>query len=85
MQAHIGDGITVRGRRVGTPVRCGVVTAIRGEAGHPPFIVHWDDTEGEHLYCPGSDTLDRTATRTMNQRSDHHPQHRSRVSPTGGA
>lgn len=57
MQAHIGDQIIVRGRKVGTPSRHGVVTAIRGDAGHPPFIVQWDDTEGEHLYYPGNDTL----------------------------
>jgi hypothetical protein len=57
MQAEIGNRIVVRGRKVGTPTRCGVVVAIRGQAGNPPFVVRWDDTEGEHLYYPGSDAI----------------------------
>ncbi len=57
MHAEIGNSIVVRGRRVGDRNRRGVIVDIRGEAGRPPYLVRWDDEQGEHLYFPGADAL----------------------------
>lgn len=57
MHAQVGNRIMVRGRKVGIPVRCGVIVAIRGDGGEPPFVVRWNETPGEHLYYPGSDAV----------------------------
>jgi Domain of unknown function (DUF1918) len=57
MQAEVGHRILVRGGKVGAPSRRGVVLAVRGETGGPPFVVRWDDSPGEHLYYPGSDAV----------------------------
>ena len=56
MRAAVGDGIVVRGHRMADPDRKGVVLAVEGADGAPPFIVRWDDGH-ETTFFPGPDTI----------------------------
>jgi hypothetical protein len=64
MNAEVGSQIVVRGRKVGAPTRHGVVVAVRGEDGGPPYLVKWDGDPAEHLYYPGADALISARPRT---------------------
>lgn len=55
MFAQVGDQILVRGHRMGQPDRRCVVLEVEHEDGRPPYVVQWNDSEGEDLYFPGSD------------------------------
>jgi hypothetical protein len=55
MFAKVGDRILVRGHRMGQPDRHCVILGVEHEDGRPPYLVQWDDSEGEDLYFPGSD------------------------------
>lgn len=55
MKAHVGDKVMIRGHSVGRHERQGRVVEVRGAEGEGPFVIEWDDTEGEHLFWPGSD------------------------------
>ncbi len=55
MRAVAGDKIVIRGHRIGTVPRSGVIVEVRGEDGEPPYIVRWGDDPNEHLFYPGSD------------------------------
>lgn len=57
MQAKVGDKITVRGRKVGDRSRHGEIIEVRGSDGAPPYLVRWDNEEGDHLLYPSSDAL----------------------------
>jgi hypothetical protein len=54
MRAAIGDKIVVRGPHVGDPERDGVILAIEGPNGEPPYVVRWDDGH-ESVFFPGPD------------------------------
>ena len=54
MNAVVGDRIVVVGHRVGQHERSGVVLAVEGTDGGPPYRVRWDGGE-EGLFFPGSD------------------------------
>ncbi len=56
MRAAIGDRIVVRGHHVGEHERSGIVLAVEGENGGPPYLVRWDDGGHESLFFPGSDS-----------------------------
>ncbi len=55
MRAVAGDTVVIRGHRIGTVPRSGVIVEVRGEDGAPPYIVRWGDDPHEHLFYPGSD------------------------------
>lgn len=55
MKAVVGDRIHALGRKVGDPVRSGLVTALRGAADDPLWVVRWDDGH-EGVFAPGADT-----------------------------
>ena len=58
MRADVGNKIVVRGRKVGDRSREGVIVAVQGADGGPPYLVEWSDQPDEqHLYFPGSDAL----------------------------
>lgn len=54
MEAVSGDRIIIRGTTVGSPDRHGEIKEVRGEDGHPPYVVHFDD-EHESVIYPGGD------------------------------
>ena len=55
MRAALGDELLVRGRHVDDPERTGVIIAIHGENGSPPYLVRWKDGRVTVLF-PSSDT-----------------------------
>jgi Domain of unknown function (DUF1918) len=65
MHAEVGDEIVVRGRHVGDEDRKGVITAVHGEGGAPPYLVRWENGH-ESVFMPSSDSL-----------VEHHPSPRS--------
>lgn len=54
MEAAQGDRIVVRGKTVGSSDRHGVILEVRGEGGHPPYVVRFDDGRETVMY-PGGD------------------------------
>jgi hypothetical protein len=54
MEAMQGDRIIVRGRTVGSSDRHGVIVEVRGQEGHPPYLVRFDDGHETVMY-PGGD------------------------------
>jgi hypothetical protein len=64
MQAAVGDGLTVKGRRQGDEDRHGEIIEIRGPDGAPPYLVRWKDGH-ESMLFPSSDTI-----------VEHHPAER---------
>lgn len=57
MKAHVGDTITIRARKVGGAQREGVITAVKGADGKPPYRVRWTGDERDHLLYPGTDAI----------------------------
>jgi Domain of unknown function (DUF1918) len=57
MQAHKGDQVVVKGRRIGQPDRKGEVLEARGPDSTGPFLVSWDDSDHVTLLFPGTDTV----------------------------
>jgi len=57
MRAAIGDKIVVRGRAANESRREGVILAVEGEDGQPPYLVRWDDTGHEMILFPDFDTF----------------------------
>jgi hypothetical protein len=55
MRAVAGDKVVIRGHRIGTVPRSGVIVEVRGEDGAPPYLVRWEGDPHEHLFYPGSD------------------------------
>jgi hypothetical protein len=56
MRAVVGDGILVRGHYVADPDRKGVVLAVEGGEGAPPYLVRWDDGH-KTTFFPGPDAV----------------------------
>lgn len=56
MRATAGDGLLVRGRHVDDEDREGVIIAVHGEAGSPPYLVRWNDGR-ESVFFPSSDAV----------------------------
>jgi hypothetical protein len=54
MHAVVGDRIVVHGRHVGDPDRSGLILAVEGRDGAPPYQVRWDDGH-EGVFFPSSD------------------------------
>jgi hypothetical protein len=54
MEAAQGDRIIVHGRTVGASDRHGVILEVRGQEGHPPYLVRFDDGHETVMY-PGGD------------------------------
>ncbi|QAY63466.1 DUF1876 domain-containing protein [Xylanimonas allomyrinae] len=67
MRATVGDRIVRASGRVDGAVRDGVVTAVRGEGGGPPYTVRWSDTDEESLVFPGGDCLVQPAAEHAEQ------------------
>jgi hypothetical protein len=55
MRAQVGDRLTIMSNRIQQPVREAEILEVRGEEGHPPFVVRWEDTGSQTLIYPGSD------------------------------
>lgn len=55
MRAAVGDELMATSHHVGEPARHGVITAVRGADGAPPYVVRWDDGH-EATFFPSSDT-----------------------------
>ena len=55
MRAAIGDKIVVRGHHAGEGDRDGVILAVEGTDGDPPYLVRWDGDGHQSLFFPGSD------------------------------
>lgn len=55
MRAALGDELLVRGRHVDDPERTGVIIAIHGENGSPPYLVRWTNGRDSVIF-PSSDT-----------------------------
>jgi hypothetical protein len=56
MQAQVGDGLVVKGRRQGDEDRQGEIIEVHGENGSPPYLVRWRDGR-ESVFFPSSDTV----------------------------
>lgn len=56
MQAAVGDELMVHGRCVDDHERAGVIIAVRGENGSPPYLVRRLDGR-ESVFSPSDDTL----------------------------
>ncbi len=56
MQANVGDGLTVMGRRQGDEERHGVIVEVHGQYGSPPYLVRWRDGS-ESVFFPSSDVM----------------------------
>lgn len=56
MRAAVGDRLVVMSHHVGERQRSGVIQAILGEDGAPPYRIRWDDGHAD-LYVPGSDAV----------------------------
>jgi hypothetical protein len=56
MHAVIGDELIVKGRHVGDVDREGIIIAIHGGGGAPPYLVRWRDGH-ESIFTPSSDTI----------------------------
>lgn len=56
MQADVGDELMVHGRYFDGHERTGVIIAVRGENGSPPYLVRWLDGR-ESVFPPSQDTL----------------------------
>ena len=56
MQASVGDRLAVLGTHLGQPERSGIILAVHGEHGSPPYLMRWDDGH-EAVYIPGSDAV----------------------------
>lgn len=52
MEAHNGDRLVVKGRRIGQGRRSGEVTRVEGNPSHPRLWVRWDDGH-KTLLMPG--------------------------------
>ncbi len=57
MHATIGDKIVVRSHHVGELDREGVIVAVEGEDGGPPFRVRWAHGDHESVFFPGPGTV----------------------------
>jgi len=55
MRAAVGDELIATSHHVGEPARHGVITAIKGPDGAPPYVVRWDDGH-EATFFPSADT-----------------------------
>ena len=55
MEAHIGDRLVIKGRRVGEGEKAAEILEVRGKNGGPPYVVRWSDDGREGLVFPGSD------------------------------
>jgi hypothetical protein len=58
MEAHVGDQLLMRGRKVGDHPRTVEVVEVRGPDGAPPYLIRFDDGH-EGLFFPGPDTFVR--------------------------
>jgi hypothetical protein len=56
MQATVGDRLHVHGRLVGNADQVGEIIEVRGEDGHPPYLVRYPDGH-EGLVFPGPDCV----------------------------
>jgi len=54
MRATVGDELIATSHHVGEPARRGVITAIKGADGAPPYVVRWDDGHGATFF-PSTD------------------------------
>ncbi|MEY9211100.1 DUF1918 domain-containing protein [Thermobifida halotolerans] len=77
MRAQVGDRLVVEGPRDDLPAREGVVIAIRGRDGAPPYRVRWLDDGRETLLYPGPDAHVKPAVsgRGEDVRTDLRPMH----------
>ena len=55
MRAVAGDKVVIRGHRIGSVPKWGLIVEVRGENGAPPYLVQWENDPHEHLFFPGSD------------------------------
>jgi len=56
MRADVGDELVIRGRHVGDGDRKGVIVAVHGGQGRPPYLVQWEDGH-QSVFVPSADTL----------------------------
>ncbi len=62
MRAAVGDELVATSHHVGEPSRHGVITAVRGSDGAPPYVVRWDDGH-EATFFPSADASVVSKTR----------------------
>ncbi len=65
--ATVGDVVEVSGRRVGDPGRLGEIVEVLGMAGHPHYLVRWED-EHESIFYPGEGTTIHTGRKHRRRR-----------------
>ena len=54
MRAAVGDRLHFRGNAVGIPDHSAIILETRGEAGAPPYFIHYEDGR-ETVVFPGTD------------------------------
>ncbi|KLO33508.1 DUF1918 domain-containing protein [Mycobacterium haemophilum] len=57
MKAKVGDWLVVKGRINEQQGHRGMITAVHGAKGLPPYVVRWLDTGHEALVFPGPDAI----------------------------
>lgn len=55
MYAKPGDWLIAEHHTIGGTARRGLIEEVHGEAGEPPYMVHWTDTGHRVLIYPGPD------------------------------
>ena len=68
-QARPGDVVEVAGRHVGDPGRMGEVVEVLGDAGHPHYLVRWEDGHESTLYPGEAVTVRRRRARAAAART----------------
>ncbi|MEE6136322.1 DUF1918 domain-containing protein [Mycobacterium sp. 050128] len=97
MKAEVGDWLVLKGTTTGSADQRGLITAVRGADGAPPFVVRWLASGHETTVFPGSDAI--VVTAAEQRRSDEQVRERiaaiqselthhhtsADVAPTGGS
>lgn len=55
MKAQVGDWLVIQPRYVDAHGRRGLILDVPDDAGGPPYLVRWTDTDREALVFPGPD------------------------------
>ena len=79
MRANVGDWLVIKGTTTERADQRGLITAVHGTEGSPPYVVRWLSTGHEATVYPGSDAIIVTAAEQERaderekKRQSHHP------------
>ncbi|MHA7173984.1 DUF1918 domain-containing protein [Arthrobacter monumenti] len=62
MEAQPGDRIIIRGTTVDSADKHGEITEVRGDKGHPPYAVRYDDGHETIIYPGGDFVLEKNSS-----------------------